>query len=77
MDIGFALGPRINAAGRLDDMTRGVETLLTTNKAQAVTFADELDQLNQQRRSIERSMRGEAEQHYVRKLLLWNMLKPV
>ncbi len=62
MDIGFALGPRINAAGRLDDMTRGIETLLTTNKAQAVSFAEELDQLNQQRRSIERSMRSEAEQ---------------
>ncbi|MEE9334876.1 MAG: single-stranded-DNA-specific exonuclease RecJ [Granulosicoccaceae bacterium] len=61
MDIGFALGPRINAAGRLDDMTRGVETLMTTDKAQAVMFAQELDQLNQQRRSIERSMRSEAE----------------
>ncbi len=61
VDIGFALAPRINAAGRLDDMTRGIETLMSTSVADARLFAEELDQLNQQRRAIERSMRGEAE----------------
>lgn len=61
VDIGYALGPRINAAGRIDDMTRGVETLMADTPKDAQRMAKELDQLNQQRRSIERSMRDEAE----------------
>jgi len=60
-DIGFALGPRLNAAGRLDDMTRGIECLLSDNDADALTLATELDSLNQQRRNIEQQMREEAE----------------
>lgn len=61
VDIGYALGPRINAAGRIDDMTRGVETLMANSEKDAQRMAKELDQLNQQRRTIERSMRDEAE----------------
>lgn len=60
-DIGFALGPRLNAAGRLDDMTRGIECLLSDSEPQALTLATELDALNKQRRSIEQTMREEAE----------------
>ena len=60
-DIGFALGPRLNAAGRLDDMTRGISCLLTDDDLTAHNLATELDSLNQQRRSIESSMRTEAE----------------
>jgi single-stranded-DNA-specific exonuclease len=60
-DIGFALGPRLNAAGRLDDMTRGISCLLTEDDLTAHNLATELDSLNQQRRSIESTMRAEAE----------------
>lgn len=60
-DIGFAIGPRLNAAGRLDDMTRGIHCLMTNDDAEALTLATELDTLNQQRRSIEQKMRDEAE----------------
>jgi len=60
-DIGFAIGPRLNAAGRIDDMTRGILCLLTESDSEALTLATELDTLNQQRRSIEQKMREEAE----------------
>jgi len=60
-DIGFAIGPRLNAAGRLDDMTRGIDCLLSDDDAQALKLATELDELNKQRRSIETKMREEAE----------------
>lgn len=59
-DLGFALGPRLNAAGRLDDMSHGVELLLTANPAQARLLANELDQLNLARREIEQGMQSEA-----------------
>ena len=48
-DLGFALGPRLNAAGRLDDMSVGVELLLTDDMAKARMLAHELDGLNQTR----------------------------
>lgn len=60
-DLGFAVGPRINAAGRLDDMALGVECLLATNRQQALENATMLDQLNRQRRDIEATMRDEAD----------------
>lgn len=60
-DIGYAIGPRLNAAGRLDDMTRGVDCLLCESDSEALMLATELDTLNKQRRSIEQSMRKEAE----------------
>jgi len=59
-DLGFALGPRLNAAGRLDDMTHGIHLLLEHNPAHARTMAEELDQLNVDRRVIETGMQQEA-----------------
>ncbi|MDB1124826.1 single-stranded-DNA-specific exonuclease RecJ [Vibrio algarum] len=59
-DFGFALGPRINAAGRLDDMSFGVELLMSTNIHAARRMASELDGLNQTRREIEQGMKQEA-----------------
>jgi len=59
-DFGFALGPRINAAGRLDDMSFGVELLMSNNIHAARRMASELDGLNQTRREIEDGMKQEA-----------------
>ena len=59
-DLGFAVGPRLNAAGRLDDMSHGIECLLTDNPRHARDIAIELDQLNHDRKSIEFSMQNEA-----------------
>lgn len=59
-DFGFALGPRINAAGRLDDMSFGVELLMSTNIYAARRMASELDGLNQTRKEIEEGMKQEA-----------------
>ncbi len=55
-DFGFALGPRINAAGRLDDMSFGVELLMSNNIHAARRMASELDGLNQTRKEIEEGM---------------------
>ena len=59
-DFGFAVGPRINAAGRLSDMTLGIECLLTDDPARAGELARTLDQINRQRRVIEGDMREQA-----------------
>ena len=59
-DLGFALGPRLNAAGRLDDMSLGIELLLTDDILQARQMAAELDSLNEERKSIESGMRDDA-----------------
>ncbi|WP_338558014.1 single-stranded-DNA-specific exonuclease RecJ [Erwinia sp. E_sp_B01_3] len=59
-DLGFALGPRLNAAGRLDDMSVGVALLLSEDIAQARMLASELDALNQTRKEIEQGMQTEA-----------------
>ncbi|CAH1536552.1 ssDNA-specific exonuclease RecJ [Vibrio owensii] len=59
-DFGFALGPRINAAGRLDDMSFGVELLMCNNIHAARRMASELDGLNQTRKEIEEGMKQEA-----------------
>lgn len=59
-DLGFALGPRLNAAGRLDDMTQGIQCLLSTSVYEAEKLARELDDLNRERRSIETGMQAEA-----------------
>ena len=59
-DFGFALGPRINAAGRLADMTLGIECLLTDDAARADELAKTLDGINRQRREIEGDMREQA-----------------
>lgn len=59
-DLGFILGPRLNAAGRLDDMSLGIECLLCDDEALARDMAVELDQLNQDRKAIEQGMQREA-----------------
>ncbi|MFQ3198106.1 MAG: single-stranded-DNA-specific exonuclease [Paraglaciecola sp.] len=59
-DLGFVLGPRLNAAGRLDDMSMGIECLLASSDAKARQIAVELDSLNTERREIESSMQQEA-----------------
>lgn len=59
-DLGFAAGPRLNAAGRLDDMSIGIECLLTDDIAEARRLAGALDGLNRERREIEVRMQSEA-----------------
>ena len=61
-DLGFAAGPRLNAAGRLDDMSLGIQCLLATDEYQAREMATQMDELNQDRKSIETSMQREAMQ---------------
>lgn len=60
-DFGFALGPRINAAGRLADMTLGIECLITDDSARATELAAQLDAINRERRTVESGMRDQAE----------------
>ena len=59
-DLGFILGPRLNAAGRLDDMSLGIECLLTADPELARDMAVQLDDLNKDRKSIEQGMQREA-----------------
>jgi single-stranded-DNA-specific exonuclease len=59
-DLGFAVGPRINAAGRLEDMSVGIECLLTDDPAVAAQHAALLDEINRERRDIEATMREQA-----------------
>ncbi len=59
-DLGFMVGPRLNAAGRLDDMSLGIECLLVDNDRKALELATKLDQLNRERRSIESDMKDAA-----------------
>ncbi|MFZ5655019.1 MAG: single-stranded-DNA-specific exonuclease RecJ [Pseudomonadota bacterium] len=60
-DLGFAAGPRLNAAGRLDDMSLGIRCLLAEDPAEAHGLAVQLDELNRDRRLLEEQMRREAE----------------
>ena len=60
-DLGFALAPRLNAAGRLSDMSLGIRCLLAPSLAEARALASSLDELNRARREIQRAMLGEAE----------------
>ncbi len=68
-DFGFIIGPRLNAAGRLDDMSIGIECLLSDDEARAADYAATLNTMNQQRREIEGEMLNQAttilEQHKV------------
>ena len=59
-DLGFSVGPRLNAAGRMDDMSIGIECLLAGDLSSASNFAQSLDQLNKTRREVEDGMREEA-----------------
>ena len=60
-DLGFVVGPRINAAGRLEDISLGISCLLTDDESEARRLASELHQINLDRRAIEQQMRQEAE----------------
>jgi len=60
LDLGFTVGPRLNAAGRLDDMSLGINGLLTDDEAVALGIATQLDTLNRERRSIETDMQEGA-----------------
>jgi single-stranded-DNA-specific exonuclease len=60
MDLGFTVGPRLNAAGRLDDMSLGINCLLTDDAKTAMQIAAKLDALNRERRSIESDMQDSA-----------------
>ena len=62
-DLGFAIGPRLNAAGRLADMTLGIRLLLTDNADEAMMIAQELDRINRERRVIETGMQEAALAH--------------
>lgn len=59
-DLGFAVGPRLNAAGRLEDMRLGIECLLADSEEAALAMAQRLDSINRERREIEGRMRDEA-----------------
>lgn len=59
-DLGFAVAPRLNAAGRLDDMALGIECLITQDQQQAFHYSQQLDELNQERKHIESEMKEQA-----------------
>jgi single-stranded-DNA-specific exonuclease len=59
-DMGFMIGPRLNAAGRLSDMSLGIECLITEDPARAMNIAQQLDTLNRERREIESGMQDQA-----------------
>jgi single-stranded-DNA-specific exonuclease len=59
-DMGFMIGPRLNAAGRLSDMSLGIECLITEDPARAMNIAQQLDALNRERREIESGMQDQA-----------------
>ncbi len=61
-DLGFLLGPRLNAAGRLSDMSLGIECLVTEDRGRALEIARQLDDLNRERRAIESDMQAQAEE---------------
>jgi single-stranded-DNA-specific exonuclease len=69
-DLGFAVGPRLNAAGRLDDMSIGIRCLLAGDSTEAMKLATQLDELNRQRRQIEGDMQAQA-QAAVKHLSAW------
>lgn len=62
-DMGFMIGPRLNAAGRLSDMSLGIECLITDDPARAMNIAQQLDTLNRERREIEAEMQAQAMSH--------------
>ena len=65
-DLGFTLGPRLNAAGRLSDMSIGIECLITDDRSKALEMAEELNRINVERREIEADMRVEAREQIAR-----------
>lgn len=61
-DLGFAVGPRLNAAGRLEDMATGIRCLLSSDSNEAMQLASQLDELNRQRKDLQEKMQAEAMQ---------------
>ena len=59
-DLGFVIGPRLNAAGRLEDMSLGIECLLTDDESHAIELAEQLNNLNEERKIIEQDMQKQA-----------------
>ncbi|MEN5071473.1 single-stranded-DNA-specific exonuclease RecJ [Stenotrophomonas sp. TWI1183] len=76
-DIGFALGPRLNAAGRLEDMALGIELLLTEDRAQAREIATTLESINTERRAVQQLMTDDAELAVSRAVLSAEGVRPV
>src|SRR5690606_34757778 len=76
-DIGFALGPRLNAAGRLEDMALGIELLLTEDAAQAREIAALLEEINSERRAVQQMMTDDAELAVSRVLINDDGQRPV
>jgi len=75
-DFGFAIGPRLNAAGRLADMTLGIECLLSDDAARAQELAATLDAINRERRTLEATMREDAEAQVDRAFALSGAVEP-
>jgi len=75
-DFGFAIAPRLNAAGRLADMTLGIECLLTDDAARAHELAALLEEINRERRTIEAGMREDAEAEVDRAFALTGAIEP-
>ena len=75
-DFGFAIGPRLNAAGRLADMTLGIECLLSDDAARAHELATMLDTINRERRTLEATMREDAEAQVDRAFALTGAVEP-
>jgi single-stranded-DNA-specific exonuclease len=75
-DFGFAIGPRLNAAGRLADMTLGIECLLSDDAARASELAATLDAINRERRTLEATMREDAEAQVDRAFALSGAVEP-
>lgn len=61
-DLGFAVGPRLNAAGRLEDMSYGIECLLEQDPGRAMTMAQRLDGINRERRTVQHAMQAQADE---------------
>lgn len=71
-DLGFLIGPRLNAAGRMDDMSLGIECLITDDPLRAMSLAKQLDQFNQERKVVEQEMQLQA-LHSLKKIALGEM----
>lgn len=76
-DIGYALGPRLNAAGRLEDMALGIELLLTEDPRQARDIATMLEEINAERRAVQQQMTDDAERVVARAVVDASMQRPV
>ena len=74
-DLGFAIGPRLNAAGRLADMTLGIRLLLSDSPDEAIVLAQELDRINRERRGIESGMQEAALAHLAEDELAGTMME--